>query len=363
MSRISVLRTLMSILLTVALTAFATAQAKPSEELDMARCWAVTAEAPVSQLATEGGRSYAGFDGGRLGSFSLDGKPVWSAEFGGEIASNILVGESLIYLATNASGVEKTSVLRFVSRDTGIVAGTIPLPGAERHYISSLKGLLVIVSANGVVQLLDDKGGVKWRREIAAGFAGTPAIGTDRLYVGSIAQQVFTLNLANGEIESVRKMPFNVTALAVTPDGSLIVGDERGNLTSLSSDGHSNWRFRSGGRISRISSSNGDILALSHDNFVYCIDANNGSVRWKRRLAGRAAHSATLDDAYTVTTSLDEHGAVLTYLESGRPAGQIVLGHDEFVSADPSSAGSLVLIGTNTSLYGYSLAGQSGCPK
>ena len=363
MPRIPALRPLTSLILTAALATLAVAQTAATDELDVVRCWAIASEAPVSQTAADGGRFYAGSDGARLSAFSMDGKETWSAEFGGRIVSNILVGEQSLFVATNSSGEPAASVLRIVSRDTGIVAGIVPLPAADAHFISRSNGSMVVVSSSGVVQLMDDKGAVKWRREIAKGFAGVPVFGTERLYIASTTQQIFTIRIATGEIESVRKVTFPVTAVAVGQTGGLLVGDERGNLTSLTSEGRTNWRFRSGARITRIFNSNDSILALSNDNFVYCIDLSNGGVNWKRRLGGRAAHSLTINGTYALTTSIDEHGAVLTGLANGRPVGQITFAADEFVTTDPAAMGGLVLIGTNIAVYGYSLSGQAGCPK
>jgi outer membrane protein assembly factor BamB len=360
-----VFRTLISILMVAVVAVAVSGQANGANELDVARCWAVQPAGVVTRLATEpdGSRVYAAFEGARVAAFTPDGKKLWSAEFGGEIVSNILTADGSVLFATHTAGAEAKSVLRRVSRDTGIVVHTVILPAAERHFLSLVNGSVAVVSANGVVQLLGQNGDVKWRREIADGFAASPAIGADKLYVASTEKQVFTIHLATGEIGSVQKMPFNITALGATQAGSLLVGDDRGNLTSFAPDGSRAWRFRSGARISRIIPANGHVLALSDDNFVYYIYISNGSVTWKRRLGGRAAYSAVIGGNYNISTSIDEHGAVFTGIENGKAAGQVVLGDEEFVSADPVTGGPIVLIGTNNGIYGYSLSGHAGCPK
>lgn len=363
MPRTLLLESLISILAVAMTVASAHAQPKEAVEMDLSLCWTFPVETSVRRVAADRTRLYAALVEAKLAAHSFDGKRAWSSDLGGEVVSNILTTDSDLFVVTASMGESPTSVLRTISLDTGIVAATQPLPVADRHFLFWVNRGLLVVSASGVVQMIDDKGTVKWRREIASAFAGTPSIGADKLLVASTASQMFTINLAAGEIESVKKLPHDVTALGVTQTGLVVVGDERGNLTSFDQTGARNWRFRTGGRISGIFAANGHIFAMSHDNFIYCIDASNGSVTWKRRLAGRASHAAAINGAYLLTTSLDEHGATVTSSAGGKPAGQIVLDEDEFITADPVSAGGLLVIGTNDAIYGYSITGAAGCPN
>ncbi|MBK9216034.1 MAG: PQQ-binding-like beta-propeller repeat protein [Chloracidobacterium sp.] len=339
------------------------AQVDNNSGADVTRCWAIPITAAVRRLTADGSRAYAALDGGRLISFSPDGKTTWSTELGGDISSTLLVTDTGLLLSTSSVGENEMGILRAISRDTGIVAATAPLPEGARYYTFALNGSVLVVSGNGIVQMIDRQGVVKWRREIAEAFAAVPVLGADRLFLASTGKQLFAIDPTSGEIDSVRKVKYDITALGVTQAGMLLVGDARGGLTAFDRSGATAWRFRTGGRVSGLFAANGHIFAMSHDNFVYCIDASNGSVAWKRRLAGRVSHAAPINGTYLFTTSLDEHGAAITAIAKGRTAGHIGLADDEFVTADPVISGGILAIGTNDAVYGYSLVGPAGCPK
>lgn len=339
------------------------AQVDNNSEADVTRCWAIPIAAAVRRLTADGSRAYAALDGGRLISFSPDGKTTWSTELGGDISSTLLVTDTGLLLSTSSVGENEMGILRAISRDTGIVAATAPLPEGARYYTFALNGSVLVASANGIVQMIDRQGVVKWRREVADAFAAVPVLGADRLFVASTGKQLFAIDPTTGEIDSVRKVKHDITALGATQAGMLLVGDERGGLTAFDRSGAAAWRFRTGGRVSGSFTANGYIFAMSHDNFVYCLDVGNGRVQWKQRLSGRISHAAAINGSYLFSTSLDEHGAAITGIATGKPAGRIILADDEFVTADPVIAGGILVIGTNDAVYGYSLVGPVGCPK
>ncbi len=339
-------------------------QPKPAAEVDVAKCWSYPAlDGGASLLASDSAGLYVGGDGGRIMALSLDGKKLWSTELGGIISSNILAIDSGLYIVTSTTanniGTTGGSILRSLSKETGVTNWTLRITEANQHFIGSFSDRLVVVSDIGVIQSLDAKtGAVKWKREIAEGFAAEPKFFAEKLVVASTGKQVFVISLATGEIDSMRKLVFGVTAVGQTAAGDLIVGDERGNLTSfLGSTEKLNWKFRSGGEISAILMVGTNILITSHDNFAYSLFAKNGGVEWKRRLAGRVARVATLGERYVLMSSIDEHGAVLTDLATGKVAGQIVLGDDERINYNPKATSELIFLLTSDSIRSFSLNG------
>ena len=97
------------------------------------------------------------------------------------------------------------------------------------------------------------------------------------MIVATTAKQLFSVSLATGEIDSMRKMSYGVTALVETPSGEIIAGDERGNVSSLvNGNAKPYWKFKSGGEISAIFAVGEHLLVTSHDNFVYFLVSRNG---------------------------------------------------------------------------------------
>ena len=342
-------------------------QTTPAVEQVVIKCWSYPlGESRASALASDGTHVFTGATGAKIGALSLEGRKVWTTELGGDIASNILPLESGVFVVTAASasdpGKNGESVMRSLSRETGITNWSLKLPNSDKHFLSGFNGSVIIVSKKGVIQSVDaNSGSVKWKREIAEGFVSSPVFNGGRVLVAASGKQVFGVSMATGDIDSMRKPAFAITALNEIAGGGLIAGDDRGNLTSVANGGEKvNWKFKAGGEISAIYAVSENLLVTSHDNFAYFIASRNGDVVWKKRLGGRVSYIATILNKFAVITSFEEHGAVLIDLSSGRVAGQIVLGGDEYLVSDPVSSNGLIYVLTNQAAYAFSLNGCGG---
>ncbi|MEQ1922384.1 MAG: PQQ-binding-like beta-propeller repeat protein [Pyrinomonadaceae bacterium] len=350
--------------MTLCLTAFG--QSKLTGEVDVAKCWAFPlSDKTASSLGADASRVYVGSSGAKVEALSLDGKKMWATEFGGDINSNLLPTETGLFFVTatvSDDAAKAGSVLRVVSKETGITNWTAKLPVADRHFLDVYQNTVIVVSSSGAVQSLDIKDGTaRWKREIAEGFAGEPRFGGDAVVVGSTAKQAFTIMLATGEILSMRKLDAGVSSVGRVSASDMTVGDGLGNVSLfLAGSEKPIWKFRSGGAISKILAVNGNLFVTSHDNFAYSLNSSNGSLAWKRRLSGRAAHIAVIDDKYMIASAVDDHSVVLIELVKGKVVGQIALGADETLTADPVMMGGLILTVTDTAAYAHSL---SSCPK
>ncbi len=341
----------------------AVGQAIPEGEIDVTKCWSYPIGEKGTGLISDGSRVFLGSTGANVEALSFDGKKMWSSELGGEISSNILPLDNSILLVTSSvsSNEEKSvgSVLRSLSKETGITNFTLKLPDAERHFLSGFKGSVIVISKNGVIQSIDTKsGGVKWKREIAEGFAGEPVFTVSKVLSATTGKQIFGISLVSGEIDSMRKVPYNVASLGETASGEIIVGDDRGNISSLiGSLEKPYWKFKTGGQISHIFAIGEYVLAASHDNFVYYFQSRNGDVTWKKRLSGRVLQVGNIMDRFALITSFDENGAVFTDLSNGKVAGRIAFGEGEIPVFQPSSFNGMIFVLTNRAAYAYSLNG------
>lgn len=335
-------------------------QVKPAGEFDVAKCWTFPiGDEPGRAIATDGTLVYLGTGGAKVAALSLTGKQLWSTELGGEISSNILTSDNGLELVTTTATGTGGSLLRSLSKETGITIWAVKLPDAERHFLGSNDGSIIAVSGSGTVQAIDAKdGAVRWKRDIAKGFTGEPAFANGHVYVASAGKQIFGISLVSGEIDSMHKTAFGVTALGQSTDGDVIVGDERGNVISLhNGNDKPNWKFKSGGEISSIRGLDGHLLVTSHDNFVYYLSNERGNVVWKKRRSARVLQLGTVLDQYAVISSFEEHGAVLADLEKGKVAGRIVFADDESLAAGPATSGGGIFVLTNAAAYGYSISG------
>ena len=163
--------------------------------------------------------------------------------------------------------------------------------------------------------------------------------------------------LSSGEIDLMRKLNYGTTALGQLPTGEVIAGDERGNVTSLNGSDKALWRFKSGGGISNVFAAGQQLIATSHDNFVYFLLTSNGDVIWKKRMSGRVSQIGKVLDRYVLIASFEENSAVLTELSNGKAVGQTVFGEKETLVAPPVSVNGLILVLTDRAGYAYSLNG------
>lgn len=341
-----------------ALALTAAGQVKPVSEITVSRCWVYPTSEIGLALSSDSAHIFIGADGASVETLSLDGKKIWATELGGDLSSNLLPSEKGLLLATSTerpAGEKAASVLRSLSKETGITNWTLKLPDAERYFLGLNNGAVIIVSKSGTIESVDIADGtVKWKRDIADGFVAEPVFSTARVIVAARANQIFSVSIASGEIESLRKSVYTVTSLGELASGEIVAGDERGNVLTLNGTDKPLWRFKSGGEISRIFVNGENIIATSHDNFVYYLLSRNGDVDWKKRLAGRVLQLA-LVDRYVLTESFEENSAVFTDISTGKVAGQIVFGADEKLAAPPIFANGAIYLLTDQAAYSYSL--------
>ena len=344
-----------------ALVLTAAGQATPVSEITLSRCWVYPTTETGLALASDSAHVFIGADGAKVETLSPDGKKIWATELGGDLSSNLLPSEKGLLLATSTerpAGEKAASVLRSLSKETGITNWTLKLPDAERHFLGLNNGAVIIVSKSGTIESVDTTDGtIKWKRDIADGFVAEPVFSTAGVIVAAKANQIFSVSIATGEIESLRKSVYAVTSLGELASGEIVAGDERGNVLTLNGTDKPLWKFKSGGEISRIFVSGENILATSHDNFIYYLSARKGDVDWKKRLAGRVLQLANIADKYVVSMSFEENSAVFTDLATGKVAGQIVFGDGERLVSPPVSANGSIFMLTDRAAYSYSLSG------
>jgi len=339
-------------------------QQKAAAEIAVIKCWAYPIkDAASGALTRDANTLFFGERGGMIEAVGLDGKKLWSSELGGELRSDLLTTETGLILATSAESsktdaVEET-VLRSLSKATGITTWTQKLPAAEKYYFGLHGGQMIVIAASGSILSLDDKtGALKWKREIASGFVAEPAFTAEKVLVAAAGKQVFCISLATGEIEFMVKADFGVTALAATPFGDVIIGDDRGNVSSISGLTQKfNWRFKSGGAIAGITALAGEMLVTSNDNFVYKVLNRNGDVQWKQRFAGRLSSPATPAAGFAFASSPEENTALLTDLASGKPSARILFAEGEVLLAPPVNSAKMFYLMTNVAAYAYGIDG------
>jgi hypothetical protein len=146
-------------------------------------------------------------------------------------------------------------------------------------------------------------------------------------------------------------VPVAATASA-SIDGAFAYGDAVGYVTAVGPGG-SIWKFRTGGSISSIAPYKDEVIIVSRDNFIYSLNSRNGGLNWKKRLQGRI-QTFTLGEKLLIASALDQHGASVIDLDSGRLVGQISLGPEDEILADPVGIKDRFFFATSNGIVAYS---------
>gem|GEM_PF-906381 len=357
--------------LALSLTQAVSGQLAPAQEVVVMKCWSSpTGDAAGRALAIEGERLFLARIGAKVETLTNAGKNLWATELGGEISSNLLPLESGLLLVTSATTPPVSgeaakageSSIRSLSKDTGITNWVMKVPYAERHYLGGFNGAVIVVSKSGSIQSINAKTGeVKWKREIAEGFETAPVFDATTVSLAASGKQIFVISMSTGEIESLRKSSFAVTALGESSVGELVSGDERGNVLSLlGGTDKANWRFKTGGAVARVLAAVDGIIVTSNDNFVYFLTGRSGDVGWKKRLAGRISHIGVIPHRFALIAGFEENFISLISIPSGKLAGQIAFAPDENVASDPVISSDLIFILTVNAVYAYTI---NSCPQ
>ena len=221
----------------------------------------------------------------------LLGSKIWSSELGGEVVSNLLLIGDSIFVVTNSQtdGADALgkAVLRSVSRHTGITEWRADISTAPIVWLGSVSGNVIAVGSEGSISAFNrGQGKPVWKTDLASGVSSAPHFEAGGVELGTRKNEVIKISLTDGLFQVIWKSKYLPTAVLRDEEGRLLVGDERGNLISVSQDGSRLWRFKNGAQISSVSLHNAEYLAASHDNFVYKL-SRSGNVIWKRRLSGR----------------------------------------------------------------------------
>ncbi len=316
------------------LTSVAAGFSKPvsAESTIFTKCWEyeVTPNLNVG-IAADASTVFFLDDENRLHGVELDvGRKAWSSELGGEVVSNLLVLDDSIFVVTNsqpdASNLAVKATLRALSRETGITDWSVEIPSSPFVWIGSNIGKVIAVGSDGSISALSPLGGsLVWAANLKSRVTAIPFFHQTGVEVATNKNEVLSVSGSDGKIQVDWKSLYLPTAILRDLNDRLVVGDERGNLTAVSSDGHRLWRFRNGAQISSASLQGSEYLAASYDNFVYKL-SRSGSVKWKRRLSGRVNDGPLVLGDSAVISIVSTGSVYVLDLKDGKISNRIEIG-------------------------------------
>jgi len=313
-------------------------------------CWEAEPAEPIEgKVALDSERIYIPLVGGGIRAVNVkDGRSAWSADLGGELGSHILVTERALYIVSLTAGPagSTTSVLRSLSKQTGVTNWLEPLSAAKRFYLGESGGGLAVVSDGGQIEFRSpDSGTTLWKRSVDGPVSAEPFFSYDKILIGTGQKLLFQLSGTDGRVISRQSVNFVPTAVSITPQGHIVTGDERGYVTLRNSAGDARWNFRNGARIAGVNYTKHGILAFSLDNFIYLLSSGSGNVVWKRRLPGRIFGQPAIGEEIAVATTVADGRAFVLEIESGKVINQIPIDNSDSGGLQP------LLVGGNSFIF------------
>jgi RNA polymerase sigma factor (sigma-70 family) len=192
---------------------------------------------------------------------------------------------------------------------------------------------------------LADKLEILWKYETQDAIEAAAGIADGVVYVGSLDEHLYALDLKSGE----KKWDYKAGPIAapVSVRGKLIyVGDSDGVFHCIGPEGKKNWSFKTGREIKSGANFAGDsILFGSSDEHLYCVNSD-GTLAWKFEVSGGPVlGTPVVVDGRTFAAGCDNTLHVLNVAD-GKERDTLDLGGP--VAASPAVVGDRLYVGTMT---------------
>ncbi|MCZ2342116.1 MAG: PQQ-binding-like beta-propeller repeat protein [Bacteroidales bacterium] len=146
----------------------------------------------------------------------------------------------------------------------------------------------------------------RWTFTCKNGLEGAPAIVGDTVYLASLGEHLYALELATGrEKWRIRLAPMK--AAPAVANGRVFVGDIDGKFYCVDAKtGKKLWMFETGGEITSGANFHGDrVLVGSHDSTLYCLNQADGHKLWSYAIDGPVNGSPAISGNVAIVAGCD----------------------------------------------------------
>lgn len=195
---------------------------------------------------------------------------------------------------------------------------------------------------------LPDKLKVRWKFTTLDSIETAAAIVNGVVYVGSLDQHLYAIDLATGKEKWKVKSDIFKAPPSVR-NGLVYVGDGDGNFFCLdAATGKEKWKFTADGEIPSGANFSGDrVLFGCADEKLYCLDAATGKKEWEFKIDGGPVNaSPVVVEGRTFVAGCDSNLHVIE-VATGKELATVDLGGQ--VGATAAVSGDHLFVGTMTS--------------
>jgi outer membrane protein assembly factor BamB len=164
-----------------------------------------------------------------------------------------------------------------------------------------------IFLGKNLVFALDTKTGKqKWNVQINGSIFSSPCIAGDIISFGSLDRSLYAIDM-KGNVQWAFETEGEIWSSPSFNGSNIFVGSDDGFVYSLDLDGKLQWKTKLSGKIRSSSpclSSDGLIFIGTHSGGMYCLDQDNGLVKWNKEISRPVlASSAILKDRVVFASS------------------------------------------------------------
>lgn len=146
----------------------------------------------------------------------------------------------------------------------------------------------------------------RWTFPCKNGLEGAPAIVGDTVYLASLGEHLYALELATGR-EKWRLRLAPMKAAPAVANGRIFVGDIDGKFYCVdAATGKQLWMFETGGEITSGANFHGtSVLVGSHDSTLYCLNQADGRKLWSYAIDGPVNGSPAISGNVAIVAGCD----------------------------------------------------------
>lgn len=194
-----------------------------------------------------------------------------------------------------------------------------------------------------------------WRFETAAAVKSTPAAAQGTVFISSLDGQLYAADLKTGQEKWRFKADDELEASPLYADGAVFVGSVNGTFYAVSAEnGQGLWTFNTNGKIIGSANTFTDaagkrrVVFGSYDNFLYCLNAGDGSVAWKHEAQNYINGAPAIADGAAVFGSCDGRLYVVPLAD---PNTTQTIDIESYMAASPAIDGGKVYAGNYEGLF------------
>lgn len=332
------------------------------QTLQIQKCWEYSEGNIISRIsASDNTNSFLFFRSDEnifLDSINNFGEILWSNEVGGVPVSNILLTKDRVFILLKA---DQDLLIKTVSVETGLVIWQKKL----ETWTNKLSSNFQLLSSGSLLLLIDNKEKVLFfdaisgecLREIELSVASKTdfTVRNENILYISKENKLIEFNTTN--YSEIVLYPFEkaIDQLYFSDENRVLLVDEFNNILCFDLNKKKvEWLIKLGGGVNSVSETSDAYQISSIDNYIYCVNKENGKFIWRKRTGGRSEGSLANIQKLYVSSIVNGQTTLFSELKKGKTINQIVLEEKEFFVGKPLIFGKQFILQTNLGFKSYS---------